>query len=94
MYAARDLAFHVWKGKNFDRVIDILGADHKLIGRQLQTTLDILGERVPEIVFFEFVSLPEGSMSTRRGTFISADELLMEAERSCYGRSYYQASRT
>lgn len=81
VYAARDIAFHLWKGSNFDRVIDILGADHKLIGKQLQATMDLLGEKVPEIVFFEFVSLPEGSMSTRRGTFVSADELLEEAGR-------------
>jgi arginyl-tRNA synthetase len=81
VYAARDIAFHIWKGHNFDRVIDILGADHKLIGRQLQATMDLMCETVPEIVFFEFVSLPEGSMSTRRGTFVSADELLEEAGR-------------
>lgn len=81
VYAARDIAFHIWKGHNFDRVIDVLGADHKLIGRQLQATMDLLSENVPEIVFFEFVSLPEGSMSTRRGTFISADELIEEAGR-------------
>ena len=78
VYAARDLAYHRWKAHNFARVIDVLGADHKLIGRQLQTTLEVLGEKSPEILFFEFVSLPEGSMSTRRGKFISADELLDE----------------
>lgn len=81
VYAARDIAFHIWKGHNYDRVIDVLGADHKLIGTQLQATLGILGEQVPEIVFFEFVSLPEGSMSTRRGKFISADELIAETKR-------------
>jgi arginyl-tRNA synthetase len=81
VYAARDIAFHIWKGHNFDRVIDILGADHKLIGKQLQATMELLGEKVPEIVFFEFVSLPGGSMSTRRGTFVSADELIEEAGR-------------
>ncbi len=81
VYAARDIAFHIWKGHNFDRIIDILGADHKLIGKQLQATMELLGELVPEIVFFEFVSLPEGSMSTRRGTFVSADELIEEARR-------------
>lgn len=81
VYAARDIAFHIWKGHNFDRIIDVLGADHKLIGTQLQATLDLIGEKVPEIVFFEFVSLPEGSMSTRRGKFISADELIAETER-------------
>jgi arginyl-tRNA synthetase len=84
VYAARDIAFHMWKGRNFDRVIDILGADHKLIGKQLQATMDLLGETVPEIVFFEFVSLPEGSMSTRRGTFVSADELVEEARNRAF----------
>jgi arginyl-tRNA synthetase len=76
VYAARDLAFHVWKGRNFDQVIDILGADHKLIGAQLIATLRLLGERPPIILHFEFVSLPEGSMSTRAGKFVSADELV------------------
>lgn len=78
VYAARDLAYHIWKGSNFDAIIDVLGADHKLIGAQLAATLGLLGENVPEIVYFEFVSLPEGSMSTRRGTFVSADELIDE----------------
>ena len=78
VYAARDLAYHIWKGRNFDRVIDVLGADHKLIGSQLIATLKLLDERTPEIVHFEFVSLPEGSMSTRAGKFISADELIEE----------------
>ncbi len=81
VYAARDLAYHTWKGRNFDRVIDVLGADHKLIGAQLIATLGLLGERAPEIIHFEFVSLPEGSMSTRAGKFVSADELLDEVTR-------------
>ena len=76
VYAARDLAYHEWKSDNFERIINVLGADHKLIGRQLQATMQLLGDKVPEIVFFEFVSLPEGSMSTRAGKFISTDELL------------------
>ncbi|MDD5142295.1 arginine--tRNA ligase [Methanoregula sp.] len=84
VYAARDLAFHAWKGKNFDRVIDVLGADHKLIGAQLQCTMKVLGEKVPEIVFFEFVSLPEGSMSTRAGKFISADDLITEVRKRAF----------
>jgi len=84
VYAARDLAYHIWKGRNFDRLIDVLGADHKLIGSQLITTLRLIGERSPEIVHFEFVSLPEGSMSTRAGKFISADELIDEVTRRAY----------
>ena len=45
VYAARDLAFHTWKAANFDRVIDVLGADHKLIAAQLQCTMKLLGEK-------------------------------------------------
>ncbi|MEN6518952.1 MAG: arginine--tRNA ligase [Methanospirillum sp.] len=78
VYAARDLAYHVWKARNADRVIDVLGADHKLIGASLQAALRLLGERPPEIVFFEFVSLPEGSMSTRAGKFVPSDDLIAE----------------
>jgi arginyl-tRNA synthetase len=84
VYAARDLAFHSWKGANFDRVIDVLGADHKLIGAQLQCTMKILGEKVPEIIHFEFVSLPEGSMSTRAGKFVSADDLITEIRKRAF----------
>ncbi|MDO5844512.1 MAG: arginine--tRNA ligase [Methanocorpusculum sp.] len=81
VYAARDLAFHLWKNSRCDRSIDVLGADHKLIGAQLQTTLKLIGERPPEIVHFEFVSLPEGSMTTRGGVFITADELIAETKK-------------
>ena len=87
VYAARDLAYHVWKGRNFDRVIDVLGADHKLIGAQLQATIRLIGEKAPEIVYFEFVSLPEGSMSTRAGKFVSADELMDEVTKRALERS-------
>jgi arginyl-tRNA synthetase len=84
VYAARDLAYHAWKSANFDRIIDVLGADHKLIGAQLQSTMKLLGEKVPEIVHFEFVSLPEGSMSTRAGKFVSADDFIMEIRKRAF----------
>lgn len=81
VYAARDLAFHIWKNSQCTRSIDVLGADHKLIGSQLQAALKLIGERPPEIVNFEFVSLPEGSMTTRGGVFITADELISETKK-------------
>ncbi len=84
VYSTRDLAYHTWKAHNFDRMIDVLGADHKLIGAQLRATLELLGEQPPEIVYFEFVSLPEGSMSTRAGKFVSADELIDEVTAKAY----------
>ena len=75
LYTTRDLAYHEWKAGQADRIIDVLGADHKLISGQLKATLNAIGVKEPEVVIFEFVSLPEGSMSTRRGQFISADDL-------------------
>jgi len=78
LYTTRDMAYHEWKSSQCDRMIDVFGADHKLISGQLRSALQMLGDKIPEVVIFEFVSLPEGSMSTRRGVFISADELLAQ----------------
>jgi arginyl-tRNA synthetase len=46
--------------------------------------MKLLGEKVPEIVHFEFVSLPEGSMSTRAGKFVSADDLITEIRKRAF----------
>jgi len=84
LYITRDLAYHRWKAANSDREVDILGSDHKLISSQLRSALGLLHVRGPEVVIFEFVSLPEGSMSTRRGKFISADDLIDEVEKRAF----------
>ncbi|MCS7121364.1 MAG: arginine--tRNA ligase [Archaeoglobaceae archaeon] len=76
LYIARDLAYHSWKSKFFDRIVNVLGADHKLHASQLLKLLEIIEVKKPEVVFFEFVSLPEGRMSTRKGRYVSADELM------------------
>jgi arginyl-tRNA synthetase len=46
--------------------------------------MKLLGEKAPEIVHFEFVSLPEGSMSTRAGKFVSADDLITEIRKRAF----------
>lgn len=84
LYTTRDLAYHEWKSTYSDRVIDILGADHKLISSQLKATMKSLGKKEPEVVIFEFVSLPEGSMSTRRGKFITADDVFDQVKSQAY----------
>ncbi|AEH07062.1 arginine--tRNA ligase [Methanothermococcus okinawensis] len=81
LYSTRDIAYHIDKMKNCDIGINILGADHKLTAEMVNASLKLLGYNTPEIVFYEFISLPEGSMSTRRGRFISIDELFEEAKR-------------
>ncbi|MBZ9570495.1 arginine--tRNA ligase [Methanobrevibacter sp. TMH8] len=79
LYSTRDLAYHSWKSEQGDLVLDILGSDHKLAIEQIGIALKLLNEKSPEVIFYEFITLPEGSMSTRRGIFISVDELVEEA---------------
>lgn len=79
LYSTRDLAYHSWKSEQGDIVLDILGSDHKLAIEQIGIALKLLDEKSPEVIFYEFITLPEGSMSTRRGVFISVDELVEEA---------------
>jgi arginyl-tRNA synthetase len=79
LYSTRDLAYHVEKSEKSDLVIDVLGSDHKLAIDQLKIPLELLGAKKPDTIFYEFITLPEGSMSTRRGVFISVDDLMEEA---------------
>ncbi|MCI4348781.1 MAG: arginine--tRNA ligase [Thermoplasmata archaeon] len=82
LYAARDIAYHLAKFARFPRVIDVLGQDHRLHARTLEVLLTELGEtRRPEFVIYQDLTVPEGGrMSTRKGTAISLDDLLDEAE--------------
>jgi len=83
LYTTRDLAHHEWKLGEYDRAVTVLGEDHELQARQLQTTLDLLGHDTDrlETVHYSWVNLPEGGMSTREGTGIDLDDLLDEAVR-------------
>ncbi|CAF30582.1 arginine--tRNA ligase [Methanococcus maripaludis] len=80
LYSTRDIAYHITKMENCDFAVNLLGADHKLTAVMVNKTLALLGYNEAEVVFYEFISLPEGSMSTRKGRFISMDELFEEAK--------------
>jgi arginyl-tRNA synthetase len=79
LYSTRDLAYHMEKSRHCDTIIDVLGSDHKLAIDQIRIAMGLLGGKSPEVIFYEFITLPEGSMSTRRGVFISVDDLMDEA---------------
>ncbi len=80
LYSTRDLAYHKYKATLGDTVLDILGSDHKLAAKQIKVIFEeIFRQTPPEVIFYEFITLPEGSMSTRRGKFVSVDELIDEA---------------
>jgi arginyl-tRNA synthetase len=80
LYTTRDLAYHKWKLDNWDHAVNVLGEDHKYQSQMLSLALEELGSgKLPEVVFYSFVSLPEGKMSTRRGRVVYLDDLLDEA---------------
>ncbi|MFA5314088.1 MAG: arginine--tRNA ligase, partial [Methanomassiliicoccales archaeon] len=81
LYTTRDLAYHLDKFKRADVCINVLGEDQKLGMLHLVAALKIMGEtKAPECVYYAFVSLPEGRMSTRKGVVVYLDDLLDEAE--------------
>ena len=80
LYATRDIAYHMWKWKQCDDLVNILGEDHKLQAKQVGMTLNELGERTPDVMFYAFIKLPEGKMSTRKGNVVFMDDLLEEAK--------------
>ena len=85
VYTTRDLAYHLDKFARTDIAINILGEDHKLAMQELSAALSIMGvDKKPEIVYYAFVSLPEGKMSTRKGRVVNLDDLTDEAEERAY----------
>ncbi|MEF8778455.1 MAG: arginine--tRNA ligase, partial [Natronomonas sp.] len=81
LYTTRDLAHHEWKLDNYDRAVTVLGEDHKLQAEQLRATLERLENDTDRLssVIYSYVNLPEGKMSTRKGTGVQLDDLLDEA---------------
>ncbi len=85
LYTTRDLAYHMDKFKRTDVAVNVLGEDQKLGMQELAAALTIMGvEKKPEIVYYAFVSLPEGRMSTRKGTVVYIDDLVDEAVDRAY----------
>ncbi len=78
LYFARDIAYHLYKLQNYDWLVNILGEDHKLHGSSLsfvlKNMLDI--ENQIDIVYYGFVRLESGKMSTRKGNVVSLPGLI------------------
>ena len=90
LYATRDVAYHQWKAKHADMLINVLGEDHKLEARQVEIALQLQDEKIlPKPVFYAFVSMPGGKMSTRRGRVVYLDQLIDE----CVERAYNEVKK-
>ncbi len=82
VYATRDVAYHKWKAEHVGeggRLLNVLGEDHRLQSLQVSVALEELGHQRPDVIFYAFVSLPEGKMSTRANRVVFLDDLLDEA---------------
>ncbi len=81
LYTTRDLVYHEWKLQRYDESVTVVGEDHELQANQLRSTLELLGNDTTPLsrVHYSWVNLPEGGMSTRKGTGIDLDDLLDEA---------------
>lgn len=85
LYTTRDIAYHLDKMGRCDLAINVLGEDQKLTFQRLKAAFRLMGiEWAPETVFYAFVSLPEGKMSTRKGRVVNLDDLLDEAVDRAY----------
>lgn len=85
LYATRDIAYHLWKAKHADVLVNILGEDHKLESKQVEIALNLVGAKlIPRVIFYAFVSLEGGKMSTRRGRVVYLDQLIDEAIEQAY----------
>jgi arginyl-tRNA synthetase len=90
LYATRDIAYHLWKAKNADILINVLGEDHKLESKQVEIALKLVSAKtVPKPIFYAFVSLPGGKMSTRRGRVVFIDDLIDE----CVQRAFDEVKK-
>ncbi len=78
LYPLRDIAYALemcTKGRN----IVVLGEDQKLYSEQINAALKMLGKKPREAVYYSFVLLEEGKMSTRSGNVVLLEDFMSEA---------------
>jgi arginyl-tRNA synthetase len=83
LYTTRDIAYTLWKFKRAQKVINVIGMEQSLAQLQLKVALYALGvdEYAENLVHFAYnlVTLPGYKMSSRRGHYITFDDVLDEA---------------
>jgi arginyl-tRNA synthetase len=88
LYTTRDVAYTLWKFKHAQKVINVIGVEQSLSQLQLKLALYALGygEQADNLVHFAYnlVTLPGYKMSSRRGHYITFDQVLDEAVERAY----------
>lgn len=77
MYVARDLAYTIYKSEIAqDANVSVLGEDHRLYQEQLDLVLRSSGFKTPDVIYYSFVLLKQGKMSTRQGNVVLLSEFI------------------
>jgi arginyl-tRNA synthetase len=88
LYTTRDMAYTLWKFGRAERVINVIGMEQSLAQLQLKIALYALGydRYADNFVHFAYnlVTLPGYKMSSRRGRYITFDDVLNEAIERAY----------
>jgi arginyl-tRNA synthetase len=88
LYTTRDVAYTLWKFGRAERVVNVIGMEQSLAQLQLKISLYALGygSYADNFVHFAYnlVTLPGYKMSSRRGRYITFDEVLNEAVERAY----------
>jgi arginyl-tRNA synthetase (EC 6.1.1.19) len=88
LYTTRDIAYTLWKFRKAEKCINVIGMEQSLAQLQLKIALYALGygRYAENLIHFAYnlVTLPGYKMSSRRGRYITLDEVLDEAIRRAY----------
>ena len=88
LYTTRDIAYTLWKFRQAQKVINVIGAEQSLAQLHLKIALFAMGypKQAESLVHFAYnlVTLPGYKMSSRRGHYITLDDVLSEAVRRAY----------
>lgn len=80
MYGCRDLLYSLDKHeRGADVNIMVLGEDHKLYAQQIALILNAAGVPAPEVIYYSYILLSEGKMSTRQGKVVLLADFLDQA---------------
>jgi arginyl-tRNA synthetase len=88
LYTTRDVAYTLLKFEKAEKVINVIGTDQSLAQLQLKIALHALGygKYAENLIHFAYnlVAFPGFKMSSRRGRYITLDEVLDEAVKRAY----------
>lgn len=80
MYGYRDLAYTIDKhDRGADANIIVLGEDHKMYFQQITMILEAAGYPTPEPIYYAYILLRDGKMSTRQGKVVLLSDFLDQA---------------